>query len=79
MHKSGTGRGFAKIAKISTPQCPRLVPSRHRASLLSMIAFVESALIGIGCLVLGVLMDGLGSSEGMAAYAAAPPAGICLL
>ncbi len=48
------------------------VPSRHRASLLSMIAFVESALIGTGYLVLGVLMDGLGSSVGMATYAAVP-------
>ncbi|MBO1330672.1 MFS transporter [Streptomyces sp. VRA16 Mangrove soil] len=48
------------------------VPSRHRASLLSMIAFVESALIGTGYLVLGALMDGLGSSAGMAAYAAVP-------
>ncbi|GEB54892.1 MFS transporter [Streptomyces gardneri] len=48
------------------------VPSRHRASLLSMIAFVESVLIGIGYLVLGALMDGLGSSVGMAAYAAVP-------
>jgi MFS family permease len=48
------------------------VPSRHRASLLSMIAFVESALIGIGYLVLGALMDGLGSGVGMAAYAAVP-------
>ena len=48
------------------------VPSRHRASLLSMIAFVESALIGLGYLVLGALMDGLGSSAGMAAYAAVP-------
>ncbi|WP_328707940.1 MFS transporter [Streptomyces mesophilus] len=48
------------------------VPSRHRASLLSMIAFVESALIGIGYLVLGALMDALGSSLGMATYAAVP-------
>ncbi|MFF7104221.1 MFS transporter [Streptomyces nigra] len=48
------------------------VPSRHRASLLSMIAFVESVLIGTGYLVLGTLMDGLGSSAGMAAYAAVP-------
>ncbi|MFI9291717.1 MFS transporter [Streptomyces gardneri] len=48
------------------------VPSRHRASLLSMIAFVESVLIGIGYLVLGALMDGLGASAGMAAYAAVP-------
>ncbi|WP_418960672.1 MFS transporter [Streptomyces tritici] len=48
------------------------VPSRHRASLLSMIAFVESALIGTGYLVLGTLMDNLGSSLGMAAYAAVP-------
>ncbi|MFH9608052.1 MFS transporter [Streptomyces sp. NPDC017448] len=48
------------------------VPSRHRASLLSMIAFVESVLIGAGYLVLGVLMDGLGPGAGMAAYAAAP-------
>ncbi|SEE08211.1 MFS transporter [Streptomyces sp. PAN_FS17] len=48
------------------------VPSRHRASLLSMIAFVESVLIGIGYLVLGTLMDGLGSSVGMATYAAVP-------
>jgi MFS family permease len=48
------------------------VPSRHRASLLSMIAFVESALIGAGYLVLGALMDGLGSSVGMATYAAVP-------
>ncbi|MER6677686.1 MFS transporter [Streptomyces sp. NPDC000983] len=48
------------------------VPSRHRASLLSMIVFVESALIGIGYLVLGLLMDKLGSSAGMAAYAAVP-------
>ncbi|MEV8099688.1 MFS transporter [Kitasatospora sp. NPDC085879] len=48
------------------------VPSRHRASLLSMIAFVESALIGVGYLVLGALMDGLGSSVGMATYAAVP-------
>ncbi|CAL9360513.1 MFS transporter [Streptomyces sp. enrichment culture] len=48
------------------------VPSRHRASLLSMIAFVESALIGTGYLLLGALMDGLGSGVGMAAYAAVP-------
>ncbi|MGW3322866.1 MFS transporter [Streptomyces virginiae] len=48
------------------------VPSRHRASLLSMIAFVESALIGIGYLVLGALMDGLGSGVGMATYAVVP-------
>lgn len=48
------------------------VPSRYRASLLSMIAFVESALIGIGYLTLGALMDGLGSSVGMATYAAVP-------
>uniref|UniRef100_A0AAU2V8A5 MFS transporter n=1 Tax=Streptomyces sp. NBC_00003 TaxID=2903608 RepID=A0AAU2V8A5_9ACTN len=48
------------------------VPSRHRASLLSMIAFVESVLIGTGYLVLGALMDGLGSSVGMATYAAVP-------
>ncbi|MGV9229066.1 MFS transporter [Streptomyces nigra] len=48
------------------------VPSRHRASLLSMIAFVESVLIGTGYLVLGTLMDGLGSSAGMAAYAVVP-------
>ncbi|MFC7908025.1 MFS transporter [Streptomyces nigra] len=48
------------------------VPSRHRASLLSMIAFVESVLIGTGYLVLGTLMDGLGSGAGMAAYAAVP-------
>ncbi|MCM9082785.1 MFS transporter [Streptomyces sp. NBC_00160] len=48
------------------------VPSRHRASLLSMIAFVESAFIGTGYLVLGALMDGLGSGAGMAAYAAVP-------
>ncbi|UUU29556.1 MFS transporter [Streptomyces sp. CA-210063] len=48
------------------------VPSRHRASLLSMIAFVESVLIGIGYLVLGTLMDGFGSSVGMATYAAVP-------
>ncbi|MFF7176682.1 MFS transporter [Streptomyces pseudovenezuelae] len=54
------------------------VPSRHRASLLSMIAFVESALIGLGYLGLGALMDGLGTSVGMAAYARVPlPA--CLL
>jgi hypothetical protein len=48
------------------------VPSRHRASLLSMIAFVESVLIGTGYLVLGAFMDGLGSSVGMATYAAVP-------
>ncbi|MFB7999640.1 MFS transporter [Streptomyces sp. NPDC056002] len=48
------------------------VPSRHRASLLSMISFVESLLIGTGYLVLGTLMDGLGSSVGMATYAAVP-------
>ncbi|MFF4884740.1 MFS transporter [Streptomyces nigra] len=48
------------------------VPSRHRASLLSMNAFVESVLIGTGYLVLGTLMDGLGSGAGMAAYAAVP-------
>ncbi|WP_199835336.1 MFS transporter [Streptomyces sp. JHA19] len=48
------------------------VPSRHRASLLSMIAFVESVLIGTGYLVLGTLMDGLGSGAGMAAYAVVP-------
>ncbi|MFF1594970.1 MFS transporter [Streptomyces sp. NPDC058286] len=48
------------------------VPSRHRASLLSMIAFVESVLIGTGYLVLGTLMDGWGSSVGMAIYAAVP-------
>ncbi|MFE1805580.1 MFS transporter [Streptomyces sp. NPDC059533] len=54
------------------------VPSRHRASLLSMIAFVESALIGIGYLVLGSLMDGFGSGVGMAAYAVVPLSA-CLL
>ncbi|MET9777882.1 MFS transporter [Streptomyces sp. NPDC006367] len=48
------------------------VPSRHRAGLLSMIAFVESVLIGIGYLVLGALMGGLGSGVGMAVYAAVP-------
>ncbi|WP_329296406.1 MFS transporter [Streptomyces pseudovenezuelae] len=48
------------------------VPSRHRASLLSMIAFVESALIGLGYLGLGALMDGLGTSVGMATYATVP-------
>ncbi|MEV6107011.1 MFS transporter [Streptomyces sp. NPDC051940] len=48
------------------------VPSRHRAGLLSMITFVESALIGTGYLVLGTLMDGLGSSAGMATYAVVP-------
>lgn len=48
------------------------VPSRHRAGLLSMISFVESVLIGIGYLVLGALMGGLGSSVGMAVYAAVP-------
>lgn len=48
------------------------VPSRHRAGLLSMITFVESILIGIGYLVVGALMDGLGSGAGMAAYAAVP-------
>ncbi|MCX5079933.1 MFS transporter [Streptomyces sp. NPDC001940] len=48
------------------------VPSRHRASLLSMIAFVESVLIGTGYLVVGTLMDGFGSSVGMAIYAAVP-------
>ncbi|WP_030316590.1 hypothetical protein [Streptomyces sp. NRRL B-3229] len=54
------------------------VPSRYRASLLSMISFVESALIGTGYPVLGALMGGLGSSVGRAAYAAVPlPA--CLL
>ncbi|MGT2526175.1 hypothetical protein ACU4GG_02375 [Streptomyces nojiriensis] len=54
------------------------VPSRHRASLLSMIAFVESELIGIGYLVLGSLMDGFGSGVGMAAYAVVPLSA-CLL
>ncbi|MDI9830163.1 hypothetical protein [Streptomyces sp. KAU_LT] len=54
------------------------VPSRHRASLLSMIAFVESVLIGTGYLVLGALMDGMGSGVGMAVYAAVPLLG-CLL
>lgn len=48
------------------------VPSRHRASLLSVIAFVESVLIGTGYLVLGTLMDGMGSGAGMAVYAAVP-------
>nr|WP_202502263.1 MFS transporter [Streptomyces sp. SID5785] len=48
------------------------VPSRYRASLLSMITFVESALIGTGYLVLGALMDGFGSGTGMAVYAAVP-------
>jgi MFS family permease len=48
------------------------VPSRYRASLLSMITLVESAFIGIGYLVLGALMDRLGSSVGMAIYAAVP-------
>ncbi|WP_237525262.1 hypothetical protein [Streptomyces sp. SID4985] len=33
---------------------------------------MQSALIGIGYLVLGTLMDGLGSSVGMATYAAVP-------
>ncbi|MGW7660507.1 MFS transporter [Streptomyces sp. NPDC054756] len=54
------------------------VPSRHRASLLSVIAFVESVLIGTGYLVLGALMDGMGSGVGMAVYAAVPLLG-CLL
>lgn len=48
------------------------LPSRYRASLLSMITFVESALIGCGYLGMGALMDRLGSSAGMAAYAAVP-------
>ncbi|MEV7617612.1 hypothetical protein [Streptomyces sp. NPDC089799] len=54
------------------------VPSHHRASLLSVIAFVEFVITGIGCLVLGALMDGLGSGAVISAHAAVPlPA--CLL
>ncbi|MFG2747018.1 hypothetical protein ACGFY0_44070 [Streptomyces chartreusis] len=37
-----------------------------------MIAFVESVLIGTGYLVLGTLMDELGSNVGMATYTAVP-------
>jgi MFS family permease len=48
------------------------VPSRYRASLLSMITFVESVLIGCGYLTMGALVDGLGASVGMAPYAAVP-------
>ncbi|WP_206739392.1 MFS transporter [Streptomyces sp. L2] len=82
---SGLGRVWVTIAAflalVGAPEITAVlvdnvfneaVPSRHRASLLSMIAFVESALIGAGYLVLGALMDGLGSGAGMAAYAAVP-------
>lgn len=52
------------------------VPSRHRASLLSMIAFVESALIGIGYLVVGALMDELGLECGYGHLRRGPHAGM---
>ncbi|MFZ3470956.1 MFS transporter [Streptomyces sp. 4.24] len=54
------------------------VPSRYRASLLSMITFVESLLIGCGYLALGKLIDVFGPSEGFAWYAAVPTLALLL-
>lgn len=54
------------------------VPSRHRATLLSVFTFVESVLISCGYLALGVLMDKFGSGVGMAVYAAVPLAAALL-
>ncbi|MGW6704157.1 MFS transporter [Streptomyces sp. NPDC054956] len=54
------------------------VPSRYRASLLSMITFVESLLIGCGYLALGKLVDVFGPSEGFAWYATVPIAALVL-
>nr|WP_211117534.1 MFS transporter [Streptomyces sp. RPA4-5] len=48
------------------------VPSRYRASLLSIITFVESLLIGCGYLALGQLMDAFGPSSGLGWYAVVP-------
>ncbi|MEX2985684.1 MFS transporter [Streptomyces sp. C36] len=48
------------------------VPSRYRASLLSIITFVESLLIGCGYLVLGRLMDAFGPTSGLAWYTVVP-------
>ncbi|MEU4830150.1 MFS transporter [Streptosporangium sp. NPDC023615] len=54
------------------------VPSRFRASLLSVITFIESALIGLGYLAMGWLIDRFGSSGGVAWYAAVPIAAFVL-
>ncbi|MET9527945.1 MFS transporter [Streptomyces coeruleorubidus] len=54
------------------------VPSRYRASLLSIITFVESLLIGCGYLVLGWLVDRAGPSHGLAWYALVPALALAL-
>ncbi|GAB1824311.1 MFS transporter [Herbidospora sp. RD11066] len=54
------------------------VPSRFRASLLSVITFIESALIGLGYLAMGWLIDRFGPSGGMAWYALVPAAAFVL-
>jgi MFS family permease len=54
------------------------VSSRHRARWLSTISFVESGLIGVGYLGLGLSFDAFGPSSGTAAYAVVPAAAIVL-
>ncbi|MFJ4540537.1 MFS transporter [Streptomyces tibetensis] len=54
------------------------VPSRYRASLLSIITFVESLLIGCGYLALGWLVDRAGPSHGLAWYALVPALALAL-
>ncbi|MER5830139.1 MFS transporter [Streptomyces sp. NPDC002130] len=54
------------------------VPSRYRASLLSIITFVESLLIGCGYLALGWLVDRAGPSHGLAWYAIVPALALAL-
>jgi MFS family permease len=54
------------------------VSSRHRARWLSTISFVESGLIGLGYLGLGLSFDAFGPSGGAAAYAVVPAGAIVL-
>lgn len=54
------------------------VPSRYRASLLSVITFVESLLIGCGYLVLGWLVDRVGPTHGLAWYTLVPALALAL-
>ncbi|MFF5368814.1 MFS transporter [Streptomyces sp. NPDC013187] len=54
------------------------VPSRYRASLLSIITFVESLMIGCGYLALGWLVDRAGPNHGLAWYALVPALALAL-
>lgn len=54
------------------------VSSRNRARWLSTVSFVESGLIGLGYLGLGLSFDAFGPSGGAAAYAVVPAGAIVL-